>query len=287
MIDYTKYTLQKENIILDSKALEYFLEKIGKSKAEFLNEFSYGESKEKLEGIKNFLKYKIIVELGIVEKDYSDCDCMAKVKEEIVNYLLNKGYNAKNCNERYIEVEGKLFETDTANSVQTMFGEYLRNYLSEKIYSKEDSKYTDFVSEYTSGYGFPKKVEYRDYFFLQNIEKWYNLADEEDKKIFEKFSLLASIYHTLGNVILVPIGFNMGRNRIFKDYLNFSLEYLDKLLNIADNELYKCITGYDIMQECFKNIDKLPKTNADINNYLDAMIGYITKRNETFTLSNK
>lgn len=231
------------------------------------------KQEENLSGIKYYLRYRIINDFRIADTKDGRLDCDKLSKE-----ILIKKYN----------VDNDIYETDTANSVQTLLGFYLRLYY-KYIYCD---------------YDYPKVNSFRDYNLLSNIDKFDELKDDEIIKLFNE---LCSIYHSIGNMILVPKKFNTGRGKLDQkptnDFIGIGLEFLKNNSYTWENEKYyqsdevfNCLTGYNyfknIKSDMFDNIQlsKSKKLNkyskeqikTEIKRILLTMIDSIIERNKEF-----
>lgn len=235
------------------------------------------KQEENLSGIKYYLRYRIINDFCIADTQNGILDCDKLSKE-----ILIKKYN----------VDNDIYETDTANSVQTLLGFYLRLYY-EYIYCD---------------YDYPKVNSFRDYNLLSNIDKFDELKDDEIIKLFDE---LCSIYHSIGNMILVPKKFNTGRRKLDQkptnDFIGIGLEFLKSNSYTWKNkkyyqsdEVFNCLTGYNyfknIKSDMFDNIQLSNPYNNDlllkkyskeqvkleVKRILVTMIDSIRKRNKEF-----
>ena len=200
--------------------------------------------------IKNWLRYRILNNLGTTY----DCDCNHNIFN-MYNRILGTKNKQKNVNrERDFKVANYLLETDTMNSFATIFNQFMRdivfkdakNQFIDQLNDNNtlDSTTISSVNEATKwdelyaiwykikyGISIPGGNEsqkpYRDYYFLKNIDYWYNNPSEETSTCFDEFNKFAQYTHCLANMILVPKGFNFsGRASATYDYWDLSLELL-------------------------------------------------------------
>lgn len=201
------------------------------------------DSKEKLNGLKNFLRYRTINDFGLSTKPNSkfltfDYDKLDAVEKDLEKYMEKLGID---------NIDYKKYETDTVNSVQTLLGFYMRG--------KYSNKYTNYKYE---------NYNYKNYNLLCLLENDQELINDP---VIKKFDELCLIYHTLGNIVFVPKKFNTERasmldNIVTNDFYDIALVYLKNNNYIFKGNKYynglektfKLISGYDY----FKNIhDKL------------------------------
>lgn len=69
----------------------------------------------------------------------------------------------------------------------------------------------------------PKKYTWNE-FLLDNFTKFERVHQDSQLKRF------AELTHSIGNITVVPLGFNSGRSLSFKDYWDYSLEQLSIFL---------------------------------------------------------
>lgn len=133
-----------------------------------------------------------------------------------------------------------LFGGDTMNSVLIP----LSNLLENLCQGEEGRKYEE-QRKYTKDNGEGRKIQYTSIMYSLKLYQKYNEEFVTDicKKAsgFEEF---VRDYHTLGNFVLVPEGFNKqrGMSKKINDYWDLSLKYLKEYLQengYSDNpELY-------------------------------------------------
>ena len=70
---------------------------------------------------------------------------------------------------------------------------------------------------------YPKKYTWNE-FLLDNFTKFDRVHQDPQLKRF------AELTHSIGNITVVPLGFNSGRSLSFKDYWDYSLEQLSIFL---------------------------------------------------------
>lgn len=240
---------------------------------EFFKILELDNAESKYKNIKNFLRYRILIKSGIVNG--FDCDNLSCVKEILKKYIENK---IKNINikydedKRYFNINDWIFETDTANSFQTIFGEYMR------IAYKE--KYQEYIKVYSVK---PNEV-LRDFYLLINIDNFFSNDDE----VLNKFDELAAAYHKIGNFVLVPYGYNSLRNKLYDDYYDLSIKglrekYWENFYDRSKDDLFKILTGEEfILKFSLSKGDLKSKNRQDINekfiNCISNMITFINNR---------
>jgi hypothetical protein len=178
------------------------------------------------------------------------------------------------------KIDFSQYVTDTANSVQTLLGIYMRG------------KYKNCYQNYQC----PKNVPYN----IKEGYRDYNLLNLLDSKIFDddiilrKIDKLCSLYHTIGNIIYVPSGFNNGRVKLngknTNDFIDIGLNYLKENKYKWNNHYYfnnndkifEIMTGYNYFKDMSSNFFSQYNTNSADDKLiivLDKMIESINKRN--------
>ncbi|MDE6003846.1 MAG: HNH endonuclease family protein, partial [Oscillospiraceae bacterium] len=165
-------------------------------------------------------------------------------------------------------------ESDTANSLMRDFGDFIRIILKR-------AKGENWPEEtYIKKYGLPENAS--DY-FLEPFKffYWYTLIPElkdllegKEKACFDALEERAALVHTLGNVILVPYGYNSARGYGLKTYTK-EKKINDRLdLTMDDFEEMLTAEGFDDEQfysrqdkEFIKKFDK-EKTSVDAVRFL-------------------
>lgn len=107
--------------------------------------------------------------------------------------------------------DNMLFGGDTINSAQTIFNEILK-----RVAEKRAEEY----SKHMKGTNISLLYALELYCDLED-DLFKNLLDEE--KSLEQY---IDLYHTLGNFVLIPQRYNTWRHSKFKDFWDFSLQYL-------------------------------------------------------------
>ena len=242
---------------------------------EFFKILELDNTESKYKNIKNFLRYRILIKSSIVNG--FDCDNLSCVKEILKKYIENK---IKNINikydedKRYFNINDWIFETDTANSFQTIFGEYMRIAYKEKY------------QEYTNVYNVELNEVLRDFYLLINIDNFLPNDDE----VLNKFDELAASYHKIGNIVLVPYGYNLLRNKLYDDYYDLSIKglrenYWENFYDRSKDDLFKILTGEEfILKFNFSKEVLKSKNRQDINeefiNCISNMITFINNSGE-------
>jgi hypothetical protein len=226
---------------------------------------------EDFKGLKNFLRYRVIGKLNVCKISNFDYDKLDEVSLDLRKYI-NMELGQK--------IDFSQYVTDTANSVQTLLGIYMRG------------KYKNCYQNYQCPKNVPYKIKegYRDYNLL-------NLLDSkifDDDIILRKIDKLCSLYHTLGNMIYVPSGFNNGRVKLngknTNDFIDIGLNYLKENKYKWNNHYYfnnndkifEIMTGYNYFKDMSSNFFSQYNTNSADDKLiivLDKMIESINKRN--------
>ncbi len=187
------------------------------------------EEYKKLEPVERYFAYKITPGNTVYEKvnDYIDkhrrylkiydADGSGKCFYLLVHDIYNKLWGWERSNETFGNIKGwdseAFWGCDTMNSVQTIFNSFARQLL-ESING---------LPELKGKFSFNYILEC----WLSN-QNFKNCLNRE-----QKFKNFLNAYHTLGNFVLVPAGFNGQRGTSLKygerkidDYWDLSLEYL-------------------------------------------------------------
>ena len=186
------------------------------------------------EVINNWLRYKIATKLNLYTTNF-DCDSTDVVKEVLLELLNPNVDSIRYDKKRGFTVNNEIkLETDTINSFATTFNKFMRSTLESYI---EPS----WVDNYMKKYNLSKPQEfYRDIYFLENINSWYEQMKDSDKEIFNQLKRLSVYAHTIGNFILVPKGYNKERYSETKDYWDLTLIDLKK--NISKDRNFEWYT---------------------------------------------
>lgn len=225
------------------------------------------DSDKKYKDICNVLRYRILnAHLQVFKNDLRDFDKYSKVINEMEKYLDNNSILYKKNNENFI-INGKEYETDTANSFQTIFGKAMKKYIKE-IYTGYTNNFNliDYNKNFNKNF-----CVYRDYNMLIYLQNYKGNSNNKFDKVLEKLNELANKYHSIKNIILVPKGFNNYRgNKLDDDYFK-SMEYLlssnNKKYKYKEEDLLK-ITRYN------KEKYKLLK-NDTLEEKIDNMLSFI------------
>lgn len=238
------------------------------------------------ENIKNFLRYRI----GCTVINTPDYDIYIPLKKAMKEILENKAKKDNieckvNINEddiikqistlnpdRYILINGKIFETDTANSYQSIFGAFMR--------IKNKKLYLSYQDIYKINSENSNAQIYRDFNLLCILNNENNPFKIENE-IYKKLCKFAHTYHNISNIVLVPVGYNHSRGKqievieghnIYDSYKK-GIEILEKQnideLYINEN-IFNLITG--------RNYINLDKKDKILENKLDSMIEFIENR---------
>ena len=181
---------------------------------------------------KNFIRYKIATKLNLYTIPSFDCDKLPEVMDQLklrlkVNKILYTDYHIEGKVSIQDHGQNLTFQTDTLYSMQTLWGSFIRNFLK-----KSESKWVEiYCKKYIPSEWNPNKVPfYRDFYWLENIDRWYDKLSPEEKESLELFNCFARLTHTIGNFILVPEGFNTGRYVKTKDFIYPTIEYLQEMV---------------------------------------------------------
>ncbi|MEC5424306.1 hypothetical protein QGM71_12470 [Virgibacillus sp. C22-A2] len=179
---------------------------------------------EKTEFINNWLRYKIATKLRLYTTLF-DCDTTELVKTVLFESLITKVDSLQyNGNRGFIVNDEINLESDTMHSFATTFNSFLREILN---YVEPN-----WIENYIRKYNLTKPNEiYRDIYFLENINRWYEEMNSRDKSIYEALQKFAVHSHTIGNFIMVPKGYNAGRYLRTCDYWDLTLIDLKKIIS--------------------------------------------------------
>lgn len=179
----------------------------------------YWNLDEEPDNIKRFLKYKVD------EKNEFDCDGTGeknacKLTREIYRRLWNwEDNNIKRYGTIGLE-STSLFGPDTMNSFMTL----LRDVLEAQEENNILNEYREII----------KNIYQIDQAHVSKLFL-YRLIIEQDVKLkkyindeFDLWVSFAKIHHFIGNFVLVPAGFNTGREENTHDYWDSSLVWLKK-----------------------------------------------------------
>ena len=117
------------------------------------------------------------------------------------------------------------FGPDTVNSVQNIL-----NHILDKKIVPDNEKYQSIKG--TNNCSINLSLEL--YETEKNNSKENNSKENKFISALEnisKFKEFVDIYHTIGNFLLVPAGFNVERNQMFSDFWDLSLQYLQQATN--------------------------------------------------------
>ncbi|MDN4605905.1 hypothetical protein [Sporosarcina highlanderae] len=180
---------------------------------------------EKTEFINNWLRYKIATKpkLSLYTTSF-DCDTTEVVKTVLFESLITEVDSLQYNGIRGFIINDEInLETDTMHSFATTFNSFLRDVL----------KYVEpyWVENYIKKYELTETEDvYRDIYFLENINRWYEEMSLKDKSIYKALEKFAEHSHTIGNFIMVPKGYNAGRYSRTGDYWDLTLIDLKKII---------------------------------------------------------
>lgn len=221
--------------------------------------------------IKNWLRYRIATtwgqydngkkyEMGLYTEPF-ECDATEIVKEvqkrtiqamnpnlKSICYATRYGINGDN---RFTIDDKVQLTTDTMNSFATAFQVFVDIVLKDKVVDDENfyKKYR-LSKKAATKYGIidildwlPSTVRniYRDIYYLENIDEWTADLTGAEEDVFESLCVFSYKYHTLGNFVLVPKGYNSQRASLVSDYWDLSLLYLKEMAETGEykDENYK------------------------------------------------
>ena len=227
--------------------IKNFLEDTNPQAYNFEFECEY-ENVKAMGGLKRYLVYKATGEADLISQYHNairlcfhykekypiwtDCD-----RSDLVREVYRKlwGWGEEKCDTTYGSVGLADFEEtfggDTMNSAQTVFDEILKG-----VAGKGTKEYN-------------KHMKGRNISLLYALELYYDLEDALFSKLLEKEALLEpyiELYHTLGNFVLVPKGYNTERNKMFEDFWDRSLAFLQSTDNqyLLEGEFTKYINYF-------------------------------------------
>ncbi len=249
------------------------------------------EEYKKLEPVERYFAYKITPGNTVYEKvnDYIDkhrrylkiydADGSGKCFYLLVHDIYNKLWGWERSNETFGNIKGwdpeAFWGCDTMNSVQTIFNSFARQLL-ESING---------LPELKGKFSFNYILEC----WLSN-QNFKNCLNRE-----QKFKNFLNAYHTLGNFVLVPAGFNGQRGTSLKygerkidDYWDLSLEYLkDNGYGDFKSDDFKKYINYFFLWDY---VDKdhsvkplCPKDPININKFFETATDRIYRRGKFMT----
>ncbi|MCH5205968.1 MAG: hypothetical protein J1F09_03375 [Oscillospiraceae bacterium] len=164
----------------------------------------------------NIKKYGIIPDC-----DGSDgyCKLAIDLYAKLWNAEKTKNKNGFEIKDISFAEKGKklTFGGDTMNSFQTTLN-WLLQHFEETLYEFGQYKKERQRNNFSLNFCLQVYSIYKDYI--------YNLKKADDKLLGGKLNKYADTYHTLGNFVLVPSGFNKGRSSSTCDFWDSSLVWL-------------------------------------------------------------
>ncbi len=168
------------------------------------------EKEDPIANIKNWLRYRICTKLHLYTVEEFDCDTTPPVLDMLKRLLTVSDSEITKIEERRFRLEnGIILETDTMYSFATPFNIFMRYLLKTR---KLDP---NFVEDYMRIFELSKPKEpYRDLYFLANMDAWYEKVEDDPQiaRVFRLFDEFAVLTHTLGNMTLVPLHYNVARS---------------------------------------------------------------------------
>ena len=191
--------------------------------------------------VEKFLKYRII---SSIKYQYThtliDCDTTDLTKNILTRIYFKDKYDYVSVDENnrtYSLSNGSIFESDTMNSFQTIFGAYMRCFIQREHVKKLNcSKLYGQDYNVNSINSYKEAELYRNFWTLENFNDIKLKAkDGKEREILDELEIFAGLTHTVGNFALVPYKCNTyrGIDQRLSDYWDLSY---DKFVNCTNIE---------------------------------------------------
>lgn len=203
----------------NEKMVREFISKICNNSEELIATYNFRNQNNQLQiidGLKGFKEYKI----GYRRGNKFDCDNCDLIMQ-IWCCLLVKIKEAHNVSYigRIITYETKdgacyKIETDTMNSLETLFNGFVRNVIKRKygttwreLYTKGKGIKNSIIID--NGWENTKCCEInRDEWLLKYWDEVFGGLLPDEKECYDEYEKFANLVHSVGNFVLGPVGFN-------------------------------------------------------------------------------